>query len=102
MKIIEKLTEMIDEEIEGAEHYAKCAIEYKMDNPSLAQTFYSLSMEELKHMDLLHQHVSKIITEHRQKHGEPPAAMMAVYDYLHKKQIDRVAKVKAYQTQYNS
>ena len=30
MKVIEKLSEMIEEEVEGAEHYAKQALKHKM------------------------------------------------------------------------
>jgi hypothetical protein len=45
--------------------------------------------------------VKKIIAEHREKKGEPPAAMMAVWDYVHKKMIERVEKVKSLLGEYN-
>lgn len=100
MKIIEKLSQMIDEEIEDAEKYAKCAVKYKQEYPVVAKTFYELSMEELRHMEMLHQNVVRIITEYRQKNGEPPVPMMAVYTYLHERSVEKVAKVKVYQSQY--
>lgn len=43
MKLIEKLSAMVDEEIEDAMKYAKCALEYKDECPALAKTFYELS-----------------------------------------------------------
>ena len=50
----------------------------------------------------MHDQVARIIQDHRKQHGEPPAAMQAVYDYVHEKHIDRAAKIKAMQSQYRS
>lgn len=100
MKIIKELSEQIEEEIEGAEWYAKHAIKYKEEHPTLAQTFYEISNEEMHHVDRLHTEVVKIIEEYRKKNGEPPAPMLAVYEYMHEKQIGAANKVRMYQIQY--
>ena len=102
MKIIKELTEMIEEEIKGAEHYAKLAVMHKADNPVLAKTFYDISTDEMRHVDLLHSEVVKLIEEHRKTKGEPPASMMAVYDYLHKKHIAKANEIKVYQSQFRA
>ena len=81
---------MIEDEIEGAEHYAKLAVMHKADNPVLAKTFYDISTDEMRHVDLLHSEVVKLIEEHRKTKGEPPASMLAVYDYLHEKHIEEM------------
>ena len=94
MKIIEKLSEMIDEEISDAYKYAKCSLEHD-DDPELSRTFTLLANEELNHMNMLHAQVVRLIKKVREENGEPPASMMAVYDYLHGKQIDKVSEVKA-------
>lgn len=100
MKLIEKLSEMIDEEIEDAGKYAKCALKYKEENPALSKTFYDLSTDEMRHMTLLHDEVARIIAQYRKENGEPPTAMLAVYDYLHEKQIERAKEVKDYRAMY--
>ncbi|MBO5969349.1 MAG: hypothetical protein J6S14_12715 [Clostridia bacterium] len=102
MKVIQELSEMIEEEIEGAEEYAKGAVHFKESNPTLAKTFYDISVDEVKHIGLLHEEVKKIIEAHRKEHGEPPAAMIAVYDYLHKKHMEKVSHIKVMQGEYRS
>ena len=100
MKIIKELSEMIEEELDGAEEYAKSAVMLREDHPSLAKVFYDISLDEMHHVDLLHGEVVALIEKHRREHGEPPASMMAVYDYLHKKHIEHANTVKQYQQQY--
>lgn len=102
MKIIKELSEMIEEELEGACEYAKEAIKHKEDHPTLAKVFYDISLEEVNHIERLHGEVVRLIAEHRREHGEPPAAMMAVYEYLHEKHIDKLNKIKTYQMQFRA
>jgi len=100
MKIIEELSEYIDEEINDSCKYGKLALEWKTKKRNLADVFYTLSIEELHHMQMLHGEVVRLIEEYRQTNGEPPANMLAVYDYLHKKQIEHAGEAKSYQMMY--
>ena len=100
MTIIKKLSEMIAEEIDDAGRYADCALKHKDSNPQLAETFFRLSLEEMQHMSLLHDQVVRIIDEYKRTKGDPPPAMMAVYDYLHEKNIGHAGEVKARQMLY--
>lgn len=95
MKVIEKLSEYIDEEIGDSMKYIKCALAYKDENPTLADLFARLSEEEMKHMMLLHNQVVTIIEDYKRKNGEPPEAMKTVYDILHRRHIDKAAEAKA-------
>ena len=87
MKLIKELSGYIDEEIDGAKTYAENALKYKEDRPDLAKMFYNMSIQEMDHMTELHKQVVDIIQRYRKEQGEPPAPMMAVYDYLHERQI---------------
>ena len=100
MKLIQKLSEMVDDEIADAHKYAKCALKFKDTHPNLSKVFFDLSGAEMQHMTILHTEVAKLIEKYRQEKGEPPEGMKALYDYLHKKQIDAAAEVKTLQGMY--
>ena len=97
MRIIEKLEDLIEEEIHDVKKYAKMAAELKKEHPALAQVLYNISVQEEGHQAALHAEVVKMIEAYRRDHGAPPAAMMAVYDHLHQKHIDKLAEARRYQ-----
>ena len=100
MKIIEYLSQEIEDELKGAECYIKKAIKIKDEYPDVAQALYSISLEEMEHVDKLHTQVTKLIKEYREEKGEPPASMMAVYNYMHERQIGQAAAIKNLQDLY--
>ena len=100
MKIIEKISERIDEEICDAKNYAMLALETKDDHPELSRTFYTISLQEMEHMRMLHSAAANLIAEYRRANGDPPDKMMAVYEYLHGKHIEKAAEATAIQAMY--
>lgn len=102
MKIIKELEELIEDEIHDVKKYAKMAAAVKEEYPSLAQTLFSISNQEETHQTALHTEVVKIIQDHRKTKGEPPAAMMAVYEYIHNRHVEKMAEAKRYQDMYKN
>ena len=49
---------------------------------------------------MLHEQVVHIIEQHRKEKGEPPAAMMAVYDFMHRRHIDKMKQARTVQAMY--
>lgn len=102
MKIIAKLVDLIDDELSGAEEYAKLALQWKAAHPKTAEALHELAGVEMTHVKRLHAEAARLIEEERTRSGEPPAAMLAVYDYEHQKQIKRAAATRALIDEYNT
>jgi len=94
VKIIQDISDLIDEEIVDAQKYARLYKQFLESDPELAKTYRTLSSEELGHVDRLHTQVVRLITEYRASHGEPPQTMMIIYEYLHKRNIQKVEDIK--------
>lgn len=102
MKIIKCLSEYIEEEIHDAKKYAKKALALKDDYPEVADSLWMISNEEMKHMQTIHNLVTKLIQDYRAEHGEPPVEMLAVYNYLHEQHIEKAREAKTLQDMYRS
>lgn len=100
MKMIELLSEHVEDELEDACTYARLALEYKDSDPEAAKLFYDLSNEEVSHMERLHKCVVSHIETYRREHGEPPEGMRMLYEYLHRREVDKAAQVTALQGRY--
>lgn len=99
MEIIKQISEKIDEELHDAEKYIKCAYKMEETYPQVADVYYKLSLEEMKHVTMLHDVVVAIINEYKRT-NEVPQGMQTLYEYLHDRQIKWAAKIKAKQEQF--
>lgn len=100
MTQIRELSDKIEEELEDAESYIKCAHRYKHHDEELANAYYDLSMQEMQHSNMLHEQGVRLIKEYKAEGHEVPASMQAVYDHLHEKHIERAALIKSMQAQF--
>ena len=102
MRVIAKIVDLIEDEIDGAQQYAELAIKYKAEHPKLAEKLHELAGVEMSHAKTLHAEAARLIEETRQRDGEPPAAMLAVYEYEHGKQIKHAAATRALIEEYDN
>ena len=100
MRVIKDICEDMEKTLDMAECNVKKAIEYKMDYPLAAQAFYNKSVAIMNTIKGQHDAVVSLIEGYKKEKGEPPAPMMAVYNYLHEKQINLVAAIKTLQDLY--
>lgn len=92
MKEIKSLAHDITEELEDAEHYAKCAAEHA-DDRELSSVYADLSRQELGHADRLHDQAVTLIREKKNSGDTVPTAMQIVWDWEHEKMMRAKAKV---------
>ena len=102
MKIIKCVSEKIEEELHDADAYIDLAMSWKKEQPETANVFYELSLEEMSHVNKLHDEVARLISEYRQETGEPPKDMLTLYNYLHEKHIAEAMRVKIKQGMYKA
>ena len=101
MKVIAKIIDMIQDELEGAEEYALSAMKWKKDYPKLSEKLHELASVEMQHSRILHDAVTNLIDTYRSEHGEPPSDMLAIYNYEHEKAIKKAAEIKSMIEEFN-
>lgn len=95
MKIIKEIVESIEDELEGAECYAKKATQYKDTDKQLADTYARMAQTEMGHVNDLHAQAVRLIETQKKSGVEVPASMQAVWDWEHGKQVDTAARIKS-------
>jgi hypothetical protein len=94
MRLIDKMIDRIDDELEGAKKYGEMYIEEKAKgNIAKANTYKEMAHDELKHATYLHEMAVKAIEEVRQYYT-PPVAMLEAWEKSHAEFVERTAWVK--------
>ena len=97
MKIIRCLSEHIEEELQDANTYIEMALNWKNEDADEAELFYELSKEEMKHVDMLHEEVTKKIQAFIETEGNPPRGMQELYDWMHKRHMEEAMRIRVKQ-----
>ena len=100
MKIIKCLSEDIECTLDMAEDEIKKAIMYKEEYPVAAKAFFAKSVALMDSIKASHDAVVSLIEGYKKEKGEPPAPMMAIYNYMHERHINKAAAIKTLQDMY--
>lgn len=100
MEIIKCMAEDIEATMDLAEDNIKQAIMAKEKYPIAAKAFYTKSMTLMDSIKPQHDAVVTLIENYKKEKGEPPAPMMAIYNYLHSRHISQAASIKNLQDMY--
>lgn len=100
MKIIGELSDLIGDELCDAEKYAELALKFRESMPDAADLFYLISLEESKHMNLLHNYVVKLINQLKDNTEPLTEGMRLAYEHIHEQEIKKEQKVRALQAMF--
>ena len=95
---MERIGELVDgiyDEVDGAERYAKRALQAKADGEiAYAKTYAEMANQELGHADRLHDMAVSEIKLAEQQGREAPDGMRKVWDWEHGRIVDKTAAVR--------
>lgn len=100
MEIIKCVSEDIEATMDLAEENIKKAIVIKDEYPAVAKSYYTKSITLMESIKPQHDAVVTLIDNYRKEKGEPPAPMMAIYNYLHSRHMSQAAAIKTLQDMY--
>ena len=102
MKVIECISHDIEYMLDKAEDFIKNAVKYQLDYPAVSKSYYAKSVTLMSLVKEMHDDVVSLITAYKAEKGEPPAPMMAIYNYEHGRHMDKAAAIKNLQDLYKS
>ena len=97
MEKLKLLFSLCDDELADSMKYGEKAMKYKDTDTAMAELCYSLSLEEMKHKNMLHNQLIKEMHERIEKHPEEEHEINAVYDVLNERQVEWENSIRNYQ-----
>lgn len=100
MRIIKKMADYMEDELDGCIEYAKDALEYQYTRAALSKNFYQMAQAEYGHYQLLHESVVKLIEEIKQQGKNYPQKMLDKWESQHRKFIEKAEEAQMYLNMY--
>lgn len=102
MKILTKMIDKASDTLEEIEWYAEKALHYKPEHRSIADVYNKIAEMHITIYDMLHKEMVGLIDEYRKNldNQQPPAVMLAIWDYEHSKLIKEFAEAKTMVDEY--
>ena len=102
MKIIANIVESMDDELHDAKHRIKSALCHKTEYPEISKREYEIAIQELSHAEKDHASAVELITAYKKTRGDAPEFMQKMWDYEHKKYMEKYAHIKYLIDMYKS
>ena len=100
MKILTHLLERAEATLDEVEWYGEKAMHYKAEHKSLADTYNKIAEAHITIYDMLHKEMVNVIEEYKRMGHNPPAEMLAIWEYEHEKLIKEFAEAKTLVEEY--
>ena len=100
MERIKCIMRDIAEEREGAEHYAKKALQYKDSDHDLAEMYYNMSRQEMNHAENLYTQGHRLMCKIKEHDPEDYEKMLWAWEWEHDKTTEEMAEARMLQEMY--
>ena len=94
MKILVELIKKENDTMDEIEWYAEKAHHYRTTHKELADTFIKVADAHVDIYKNLHDRMVELIAEERKKGVQPPAEMLAIWNYEHERLVKNFSEVK--------
>lgn len=96
MELFKHLFDQITEEYHDAEKYMRCALKHKDTDRELADSYYTLSRQELAHAETLQHHLMRHVKTH-----DAHDPIHHIYGFVHDKFLDMKKDVRTLADTYD-
>lgn len=83
------MLDQMDEELNDAQKYTKCASATKADMPDVADMYMRMANQEMEHANHLHNAIDKLVRDERVPHD-----LRAVWDWQNQKYMRWAEKIR--------
>lgn len=100
MKILKDLIKKADDTLDEIEWYSEKALMYREDNKAVADIYNKIADMHVTIYDMLHKQMVDLIEQKKRDGHQPPAEMLAIWDYEHEKLIREFKEAKVLVEEY--
>lgn len=94
---LKMMMNQMQDELKDAQKYINCAMEYKDKDKMLAEMYYNLSTQEMKHHDEIMAHATRILKEHPAYDKDK---MQIIFDWEKEREMEWAKDIKMKQAMY--
>lgn len=94
MHKMKELARDLNDEIKGAEHYAKMAAKFKASDTELCRAFHSMAKQELGHATTIYEQMSRFVRDAEAKDAAAKEGIQAIWEVVQEWTTEWMAHVR--------